>query len=171
MDYRTLLRWLFNPWIIGGAIFIALLLLAATMAIVWLTRPGPAPVAQATAVLNVVQAPTSTPFVPTATPLILPTETPSLPEGSLPPSPLPGSIAVDMFVQISNTGGDGLRLRTDPGLNGEVRLLGAEAEVFRVAEGPQDIDGFTWWYLVGPYDESRRGWAVANYLTVVQGPQ
>jgi hypothetical protein len=50
-------------------------------------------------------------------------------------------------------------------------MLGAEAEVFQVSDGPREIDGYTWWYLVGPYDESRRGWAVANYLSVVQNPE
>jgi hypothetical protein len=39
-----------------------------------------------------------------------------------------------------------------------------------VEDGPKDVDGFTWWYLVGPYDASRRGWAVSNYLSVVQNP-
>ena len=79
-------------------------------------------------------------------------------------------IAVGAYVQISGTGGDGLRLRTDPGLDSEVRILGAESEVFQVEDGPKDVDGFTWWYLVGPYDASRRGWAVSNYLSVVQNP-
>jgi hypothetical protein len=83
---------------------------------------------------------------------------------------MPGVIAVGAYVQITGTGGDGLRLRTDPGLNSEVRLLGAEAEVFQVNEGPQEADGYTWWYLVGPYDSSRRGWAVANFLAIVQNP-
>jgi len=49
-------------------------------------------------------------------------------------------------------------------------LLGSEAEVFRVQDGPREVDGYTWWYLVGPFDETRRGWAVANYLQIVQNP-
>ncbi len=63
-----------------------------------------------------------------------------------------------------------MRIRTDAGLKGDVRFLGAEAEVFQVKDGPKDLDGFTWWYLVSPSDSSRRGWAVANYLAAVQNP-
>jgi hypothetical protein len=33
-----------------------------------------------------------------------------------------------------------------------------------VEDGPQEVDDFTWWYLVAPFDETRSGWAVANYL-------
>lgn len=73
-------------------------------------------------------------------------------------------------MQIVGTGGDGLRLRTEPGLDSQVRLLGAEAEVFQIREGPQDVAGYTWWYLVAPYDESRQGWAVSNYLALIQNP-
>ena len=74
-------------------------------------------------------------------------------------------------MQITGTGGDGLRLRTEPGLNADVRILGAEAEVFLVQDGPRQVDGYTWWDLVGPYDSTRRGWAVSNYLAVVQNPK
>ncbi len=77
------------------------------------------------------------------------------------------AIAVGVYVQIVGTGGDGLRLRDQPGLGGKVLLLGSEWEVFRVEDGPRDADGYTWWYLVGPFDETRRGWAVANYLQVI----
>ena len=73
-------------------------------------------------------------------------------------------------MQISGTGGDGLRLRTEPGLESEVRMLGLEAEVFQVKDGPREVDGYNWWYLVAPVDTTRRGWAVANYLAVVQNP-
>jgi len=63
-----------------------------------------------------------------------------------------------------------LRMRSRPGLEGEIRFLGYEAEVFHVTDGPQSADGYTWWYLVAPYDESIQGWAVANFLAVVQNP-
>lgn len=166
MDERSLFRWILNPWVIGSAFIIALILTIATLAVVWFTRPARSIPAPATAVLNVIPAPTATQPAPTPTPQLSPT--PSLP---VPPAPAPGEIAVGAYVQIAGTGGDGLRLRTEPGLEGQVRMLGAEAEVFQVSEGPREIDGYTWWYLVGPYDESRRGWAVANYLSVVQNPE
>jgi hypothetical protein len=49
-------------------------------------------------------------------------------------------------------------------------MLGLEGEVFLVQEGPEEVDGYSWWYLVGPFDETRRGWAVANFMAVVQNP-
>jgi hypothetical protein len=61
-------------------------------------------------------------------------------------------------------------MRSDPGLAGNVLFLGLESEVFIVEEGPRSADGFTWWFLSAPYDPNIRGWAVANYLSVVQNP-
>ena len=45
-----------------------------------------------------------------------------------------------------------------------------DAEVFMVRDGPQTADGYTWWYLVAPYDETRAGWAAADFLVVVPSP-
>ncbi len=165
MSIRTLIRYILSPWVFGGAIIIAVILLAATLAFIWYSRPQAVASSLPTAVLNVIPAPTET--VPALTPTPQESPTPTLP---VPPSPQPGVISLDAYVQISGTGGDGLRLRTDPGLNGEVRLLGEEAEVFVVKDGPKDVDGYAWWFLVGPYDATRRGWAVSNYLSVVQNP-
>ncbi len=86
----------------------------------------------------------------------------TLPDG-VPPDP-GGELNVGMTVRISGTGGDGLRLRREPGTNTTPIFLGAENEVFVIKSGPQSVDGYTWWYLEAPYEESRAGWAVANYL-------
>ncbi len=158
------LRTLITPWVILGAITLAVLLFGTILMTLWIIRPAPVAPAQATAVLQVIPLPSATPVLPTP---ILPENTPTL---DVPPSPPPGVIGVGAFVQISGTGGDGLRMRDQPGLEGEVLFLGLEAEVFRVVEGPQSADGYTWWFLAAPYDESIRGWAVANFLTVVQNP-
>jgi hypothetical protein len=77
---------------------------------------------------------------------------------------------VGAYVQITGTGGDGLRLRADPGLEGEVRFLALESEIFQVTDGPRQEGDYTWWFLVAPYDDKVKGWAVANYLTIVQNP-
>lgn len=148
--------------VIGGSVVIASCLLLTTLGLLWATR-SPAPAAgQSTAVMNLI--PADTPAVPEqASPGSLnPTETVPLPP--------PGEIAVGAYVQITGTAGAGLRLRERPALDAPVLLLGAEAEVFVVEQGPQEADGYVWWYLVGPYDAERRGWAVANYLQVVQNP-
>jgi hypothetical protein len=147
-----------------GAAGIAVLLLAATVIFIVLTRPAPTPKGASTAVVNLIPAPTATPIIPTATPASTPTPTAPV------PAPPAGAIAAGAYVQITGTGTDGLRLRSDPGLGGKTRLIGIEAEVFVVRDGPQDVDGYTWWYLVAPYDETRYGWAVANYLAVIQNP-
>ena len=69
---------------------------------------------------------------------------------------------------MTGTGTTGLRIRAQPGLQGEVRFLGIEAEVFRIIDGPRQADDYTWWHLQAPYDESLHGWAVADFLSVIQ---
>lgn len=76
-------------------------------------------------------------------------------------------IQVGLFVQIYGTGGDGLRLRREPGTNADILFLGYESEVFKVVDGPKEADGFTWWYLTAPYDEKRSGWAASRFLRVI----
>lgn len=159
------MRTFFNPLVIGSAFFIAILLLALTVGAFWWTRPDPSSAGPGTAVLNVILAPTVTPAPPTAAPQLTAT-----PGGEIPPPPAEGEVGIGAYVQISGTGGDGLRLRSAPGLEGAILLVGAEAEVFLVKDGPQQVDGYTWWYLVGPYDNERQGWGVANFIRRVQGP-
>jgi hypothetical protein len=96
--------------------------------------------------------PTNTPVGPTATPA------PTLPIGGG-----EGFVPGDL-VEVSGTGGDGLRLRREPSLNAEIVVLGVESEVFRVVAGPTSGDGYTWWQLVNPYDSAKQGWAVGLYL-------
>jgi hypothetical protein len=152
--------WFLHPWIIIGSIFIGLALLASTVIVLVLTRPSPAAAnLPPTAIITLIAMPTDT--LPPPTPTPPDPETPVPTEG---PLPEPGDVALGSLVQISGTGGDGLRLRVEPGLDGEVRLLGLEAEVFQVSDGPREVDGFTWWFLVAPFDETRSGWAVSNYL-------
>ena len=156
---------LLSVWVVGGALGFACLLSLSVFILLWSTRHGQLPDELPTAVLSVISAPTATKPMTTITPLASPGS--SL---EVPPSPPPGVIAKGAHVQIIGTGGDGLRLRMEPGLGGQVRLLGSEAEVFRVDDGPVELDGYTWWYLVGPFDETRHGWAVSNFLAVVQNP-
>ncbi|RCK75504.1 MAG: hypothetical protein ANABAC_0795 [Anaerolineae bacterium] len=71
-------------------------------------------------------------------------------------------------VQIYGTQGDGLRLRAKPGLEGEILFLAYEGEIFVVKDGPQQASGYIWWFLVAPYDENVKGWAVENYLKALE---
>jgi hypothetical protein len=108
-----------------------------------------------------IPAPTHTPNV---TPV--PTIDPSLVTPTLPPN----TIGIGGYVQISGTEGEGLRIRSAPGLNGDTVFFGEESEVFIVRDGSQVADGYTWWYLVAPYDETRAGWGAADFLAVVPSP-
>ncbi len=128
--------------------------------------------ATAAPVMTIVPAPSATSIVQMPTQAVTATvsTSPTTEPSNVTPPPPNTSIAVREFVQISGTSGDGLRLRAAPGVNSTARLLGHEAEVFQVKEGPKQADGYTWWYLVSPSDETRSGWAVSNYLAVIQQP-
>lgn len=165
MQIRNFLRSLLDPWLILGALGFGLALVIATLLLLWFTRTSQTAVSAPTAAITIIPLPSNTPIVPTATA----TQTPTQPSTELPVPP-PGDISIGAYVQVTGTGGDGLRLRTGPGLEQEVRLLGLEDEVFLVEEGPQSVDGYSWWFIQGLFDESRRGWAVSNYLRVVQNP-
>lgn len=166
MDFRDLSRWVLDPWVILGAIGFGFLVLVAGLILLFVTRSPAAQTGISTAVITVISVPTATNIPPTPTP-----PGPETPTPSALPLPPPGDVAKGAFVQIVGTGGDGLRLRTEPGLDSEVRVLGAETEVFVVTDGPSETDGYDWWYLESPSDRSRRGWAVSNYLSVVQNPE
>ncbi|MGD0576191.1 MAG: hypothetical protein ABSB61_12650 [Anaerolineales bacterium] len=103
-------------------------------------------------------------------PSLTPGPTPVPPEATpsaVPPTPAPGVLGVGGTVQVVGTGSDGLRLRDKPSLKGAILLLVGDNEVFSVQQGPVQADGFTWWYLQGLYDFTRKGWAVQNYLQAV----
>lgn len=146
-----------------GALLIAGILILITVIFIGWTTPDPArEFGFAPADLTVIPAPTSTPnSTPTATPDPLVVGTATL---------APGVIGVGGYVQIIGTEGEGLRLRTDPGLSGTPAFLGFDEEVFEVRDGPHEADGYTWWYLVAPYDENRAGWAAADFLGAIPSP-
>ena len=139
-------------------------MLALVIGVAFSTRQAPGPVSAATAILLVSPAAETMTPIPSATPAITTTEIVDQPGLSS------AEITIGTFVQIVGTGGTGLRLRSEPGLSGEVLLFGVDSEVFRVEDGPVNRDNYIWWYLVGPFDNTRKGWAVSDYLNVVQGP-
>lgn len=163
MGIRDFLRLLLDPGVILGAIGFALAMFIATLLLLLMTRTVPSSAGVPTPAITIVSFPTATQKFPTSTPLI-PVNTPASPQ----PTYLPGNLFVGAFVQITGTGGDGLRLRLEPGLEGKVLFLGQESEIFRVHDGPQETDGHTWWLLVAPDDETRKGWAVSEYLVVIE---
>ena len=157
MDLRPYM----NRWVIIGTLVFAGILLIITLIIIGWTSPRFSPdVGFAPADLTMIPAPTHTAIAP-PTPTLDPNATPTL---------AANTIGIGAFVQITGTQGEGLRLRSAPGLAGEQVFLGFDEEVYQVREGPQVVDGYTWWYLVAPYDETRAGWAAADFLAVVPSP-
>jgi len=153
-------RQLFNKWVILGALILAgLLLLITVISIGWTTPPQTAGVGFAPADLTIIPAPTGTSSAP-PTPTIDP----------FAPTAVPTGIAPGNYVQITGTNGEGLRIRSDPGLTGEPVFLGYDSEVFIVDNGPREADGYVWWHLVAPYDETRNGWAAADFLAYIPSP-
>ncbi len=145
-----------------GALSLGLVLLLLVVVPLNLTRPSRTAVGQVTVILTVIPAPSETPVPPTPEPST-PTTISEIP-------PAPGDIVIGAYVQVSGTGGDGLRVREGPGLSYEPQFVGLESEVFQVIEGPQEADSYIWWHLVAPFDENINGWAVSNYLEVVEAP-
>lgn len=155
-----------NYKVILGSLFLAAFLLFAAFLYIFILIPllnVPRSVQPASA-LTIIPAFTSTPRFVTPSPEIY---TPTPPPTS---TPLPGTIALNTYVQISGTDGDGLRLRALPALSSDPLFLGYDSEVFLVTDGPSQADGYTWWYLTAPYDQTRSGWAVVNYLSYVPSP-
>jgi len=149
---------LFNAWTIFGALLVAGCLLVFTLvSIGWTSARQTPPLGFVPADLTIISPSTATPL-PSPTPLPAGTSTPI------------GQIGIGAYVQITRTEGAGLRIRREPGQGGDTVFLGEESETFRVKDGPQQADGYMWWYLVAPYDENRAGWAAADYLAAVPAP-
>jgi len=114
---------------------------------------------------------TSTP--PDNGPTIAPTA--ASPAGG--PTAAPGSgttatqsipIALGVTIQVSGTEGDGLTVRQGPGKDFTGVFVANDGDKFVVKDGPRQADSFIWWYIVDPADQNRFGWAVQDFMQVVQ---
>lgn len=95
---------------------------------------------------------TPTPVVPTPTPTSTPT-----------PLPTPDRLTLGGYAQVSGTGGDALRLRSDPGLQTTTLETVPEGTRLLILDGPRDADNLTWWRLRNPASGAE-GWAAQLYL-------
>lgn len=145
------------------AVLLAFVLYGVFSALLLNSKPEQRPVISVTAIVNIVPAPTNTIALAPPTQVPIATDTPSVTKSA-------AGIEIGSYVQVSGTGGSGLRLRTEASLDAEVRLLGVEDEIYEVKDGPAEVGGYTWWYLVSPSDETRQGWAVEDFLVVTQNP-
>lgn len=154
---------LLTPKVLAGALGVALFLLALTFTWIMWSAPASPNAAGMLAVVTSIAVPTGTPAPqPSAT------YDPYAPTPTL--TPLPGQIGIGTIVQISGTQGEGLRIRSDPGLNGKQLFMGFDTEAYTVVDGPRELDGYTWYFLSAINDQSRTGWAASNFLTVIPQP-
>jgi hypothetical protein len=159
------MRKILNGKVLIATLVFASVLLCASFTYIMVKRPAAAPadLTPASAALTIIPAPTSTPRP-------LPATTTPLPFAAMSsPSPAPGQIGIGVYVQVA-TGGDTLHIRAEPGLGNEPLFMAFDSEVFLVTKGPQQADGYTWWYLTASYDASRAGWAAQDFLTVIPSP-
>ncbi len=160
MNKNSNVKGFLNFWVISIAVIITALLSGFIILILYYFHPV-REMSQSSLqpVFTIIPAKTLTPVV-TMPAVITPSVTP------VPP----GEIGIGVYVRVSGTNGQGLRLRAKPGISNPMLFLGMDSEVFQVKDGPQKADNFTWWYLQAPYDKNRSGWAVQDYLTLLKNP-
>lgn len=151
---------IFNPITLITSLIILIGMVLMGLAIIFLARD---PQLQPSMPLELTKVSAFTPTLKSVTPTITPSPTPTsiffLPEGV---------IGVGAYVQVIGTEGAGLRMRADPGLDTAIKFTAMDAEVFLVIDGPIEIDGYTWWHLEAPYDQTRSGWSAGDFLTPIE---
>jgi hypothetical protein len=120
---------------------------------IWLLTKPPADPAgsQPTAV---VWTTTPTPMAtraPTATPLAI----------------SPGQVGVGIRVRVTGTGDAGLSIRSEPTTTADRVSVAEEGESLLIVSGPQEADGYTWWFVRDELDATREGWAAQDFLAPV----
>jgi hypothetical protein len=156
--YRSGLIWIIVGAVIGFLIAVTLLAVARLR--------GTSQTVSLPPVLTVIPLPTATvPMILSPTPQISSTQSPTAQPDA------PKEFSSGELVQVSGTGGEGLRMRANPSLAAEVLLLGLESEVFEVLDGPNAADGYTWWLLANPFDPTNQGWAADQFLRSLEDGQ
>jgi hypothetical protein len=82
-------------------------------------------------------------------------------------SPTPETIGVGKQVLVVDAEDSGLNVRSDAGLDNEVRFIAENGDTFTVIGGPTQSNSLTWWQVQDPSDTERTGWAAASYLQVI----
>jgi hypothetical protein len=103
--------------------------------------------------------------LPAETPVNLSLDGPVLPTVAITTTPVPISIGVRVVVV--EVGDQELNVRNIPGVTeSQIIFRSPEGTEFSIVDGPQQADGFTWWQIQD-LTSAQRGWAVANYLSVI----
>lgn len=163
--FSALRKHTFLPWLLGGLLLGLSLAILAILGGVFTRASGPM-IQRATPLITILAAPSATvTAMPSDTP-----QTPPEPPTATPVSSSLEQISPGQYIEIFGTGGDNLRLRAEPGLDATIAFLGVESEVFEVLEGPEQVDGYLWWFLRNPYNIEKTGWAASVYLRPISSP-
>ena len=146
--------------VIAGSILVAALLSLAAIGYLYLLPEPEGIGANPTASIYVIEGPTATIPVPTSTQAPPATSTPEIVTGT--------DIKINSLVQIFGTDGEGLNLRTEPSTGSSIQFLGYDLELFVVVDGPVYAEGYWWWFLETPVEHTRSGWAVEDYLELIE---
>jgi hypothetical protein len=108
----------------------------------------------------------SAPLIVTTPPVGSQVETPgtgsTTPAGQSEPG---ANIAIGARVQVANTGGTGVNMRSEASTDSEVVDVLLDGTALTVIDGPTDAEGYTWWQVEG---DAGTGWLVDQYLQVTQ---
>lgn len=141
--------------LLGGLLFVGALIVITGSAL-----QNDPPSAAALAQMTVIPAPTITPTVP----VVDEGETIDVRYVS------PEGFSIGAYVKIQNTQGAGLKIRPNPGTDGNVKFIADEGELFIITEGPDDRNGYTWWKLEGFENPERAGWGASAFFELVAPP-
>lgn len=163
MDFRKIFNWYLTPSVILGSLITAGILALIVFLVIFLSRPASSPSTQGTVLINVIRN-------PSATSTVAPTGTPSIFTATPAPGAGTGGIYTGAVVKITGTGGDGLRLRSNPGLSGQILFIASEGDLYLITDGPVEGDGYSWWRMVSQSNSSIEGWGVMDFLEPVEEP-
>lgn len=145
-------------WVFIGAVVLALIFIGGLWTMLFLLKPQQVGSKQPTAIFTIIPPEITTPN-PEFSMDIYPTQDSS--------SEKQNDIAIGKYVEVSGTGSSGLRVRSGDGINHFVQFIAFDNELYEVQAGPQEADGYIWWFIVSAYDQKRSGWVVENYIKVV----
>jgi len=106
-------------------------------------------------------APLASPM-PSATPVL------TLPVGAAAtdvPAGAVGPIEAGQRVRVGGTDQQGIRLRTEPGVDYDTLLIVEEGVELQILDGPREVDGYRWWQL--EMEDGTVGWSVEDWLEPV----
>ncbi|RJQ43677.1 MAG: hypothetical protein C4545_02770 [Anaerolineaceae bacterium] len=140
------------PFLLGT--IMGLGLFALTLVVIF-SFPDTKSDAKPTAVLQI------TPYQPT--PTISPENQVESDSSAQQATAIPGVFATDMRVRVSNTGGDGLKIHSEPNTESSTLTIASENSLWIIIEGPIINESRIWWKLWSD-ETGTTGWAVQDYL-------